>query len=137
MQFRKLLYLLVCLLLLASCSSSVQKWNEEIKRQKSQKGWLPILEQLNGKRIAFVNMHSPQKIKEGIFYVEILWVNHKSIAAGYPEEVFRTIEDCTNKRSAIIDADTPLNEIELTTLELREIKEDQLQPILCDSLSKL
>jgi hypothetical protein len=115
----------------------VGKWNEEIKKQRAKEGWLPVLEQFHGKRIAFINIYSTEKIQEGIFYVKILWVNHESIAGGYPEDIFRSIEDCKNKRSAIIDSDARLNDLDVSKLKWRNIEGDQLQPILCESLSNL
>ena len=137
MRFQKFLCILISLSFLAACSLSAEKWNDDIKKQKAEEGWLPLLEQFGGKRIAFINIYSTEKIQEGIYYVKILWVNHQSISDGHPEEIFRTIEDCKNKRSAIIDKNTPLKQINLSSLKWRKIEGDQLLPVLCESLSKL
>jgi len=122
---------------LLSCSPSVENWNKEIKEQKGKEGWLPVLDQFEGKRIAFINIFSTEKLGDGIFYVKLLWVNHESIAEGYHEETFLTIEDCVNKRSAIVDSYPSIKQKDLLSFEWRKIEGDQLQPILCESLMKL
>jgi len=123
--------------LLFSCSPSASTWNEKVKEQKAEKGWLPILEQFNGKRIAFIHIYSTQKIQDGIYSVKILWANHESIAGGYPEDIFRIIEDCVKNKSALIDSGLPLESIDLLSLKWRSVEGDQLHPILCESLIKL
>ncbi len=135
----KSLISIYCFLVLffLGCSTSVENWNMEIKAQKEKQGWHPVMEQFGGKRIAFVNIFSTEKLGNGIYYVKLLWVNHESIADGYFEEIFLSIEDCANKKSAIIDSYSWMEQKDLFSLEWRKIEGDQLQPILCKSLNKL
>ena len=135
--YRNILLSVLLITNLLSCSPSVENWNKVIKEQKGKEGWLPVLDQFEGKRIAFINIFSTEKLSDGIFYVKLLWVNHESIADGYHEEIFLSIEDCVNKRSAIIDSYSSIKEKDLLSFDWRKIEDDQLQPILCESLMKL
>ena len=129
----RLATLSLVLFFLIGCSNSVDRWNKNIKKEKSLKGWMPIIEQFGGKRIGFNNIYSTEKIQDGIFYIEILWVNHPSLELGkYSEEIFHCIEDCNNQLSAVINNDVEIKEINLKNLKWRKIKEDKLQPILCE-----
>ena len=133
----RIIFTLFAIVFFVACSDSVTSWKNEVVKEKGERGWLLLLEQFGGKRLAFVNIYSTEKIRDGVFYVKVLWAIHPSTGGSYREEVFPFVEDCTNHRSAIIDDSIPVKEIDLSGLQWRNIKDDQLHPILCSSLNKL
>lgn len=119
-----------------SCSYD-NTWKDDVIKEKEKKGWLLLLEQFDGKRLAFINVFQTEIIKKNVFYIKILWVNHSSIAEEYKEERFRVIEDCANHKTALIDDNIHLKEVKLPELEWRDTVNDQLHPILCEALGRL
>ena len=73
-NYRNIFLFVLLITNLLSCSPSVENWNKEIKEQKGKQGWLPVLDQFEGKRIAFINIFSTEKLGNGIYYVKLLWV---------------------------------------------------------------
>lgn len=108
-------------------------WSKLVIEEKQQEGWVVGATQANLVdithpwtifkqpivRIAFVKPNDFGQLDNGMVFTKVLWVDYANMSRT-EEEVFQDIYDCRNNKTAFVDDEVSISELDPSKLEWRE-----------------
>lgn len=107
-------------------------WSKLVIKEESKTGWVVVETQADYinitlpwtifkqpvTRIAFVKPNEFVKMNNGLVLVKTLWVDYSDMSTT-KEEIFQSVYDCQNNRTAFVEDNLTANQVSISQLEWR------------------